>query len=157
VLKDAAATAIYGNRAANGVIMVTTKRGKKGQMQVSYSGYAGMEKVSNNLKMMNAEELRSFLTKNGQSFSPADDRGANTDWQKAIQRSTAVSHNHNLSMSGGTEHSSYAASLNYTKKEGILLNSDLERVIARLQVEQYALNDRVKFGVNVMNSNSNAN
>ena len=157
VLKDAAATAIYGNRAANGVIMVTTKRGKKGQMQVSYSGYAGMEKVSNNLKMMNAEELRSFLTKNGQSFSPADDKGASTDWQKAIQRSTAVSHNHNLSLSGGTDHSTYVASLNYTKKEGILLNSDLERVIARLQVEQYVLNDRVKFGVNVMNSNSNAN
>ena len=157
VLKDAAATAIYGNRAANGVIMVSTKRGKKGQLQVSYSGYVGIEKVSNNLKMMDAAELRAFLTKNGQSFAPADDKDANTNWQTAVQRSSAMSHNHNLSFSGGTDHSNYTASLNYTKKEGILLNSDLERVIARLSVEQYALDDKIKFGLNVTNSNSNAN
>lgn len=157
VLKDAAATAIYGNRAANGVIMVTTKRGKKGASQVSYSGYVGIEKVSNKLDMMNAAELRAFLTKNGQSFTPADDKNANTDWQTSIQRNQAISHNHNISFSGGGEHGTYSASLNYTKKEGILLNSDLERVVARLSVEQYALNDKVKFGLNVSNSNSNAN
>lgn len=157
VLKDAAATAIYGNRAANGVIMVTTKRGKKGTPQVSYSGYVGIEKVSNKLDMMNAAELRAFLTKNGQSFTPADDKNANTDWQTSIQRNQAISHNHNISFSGGGEHGTYSASLNYTKKEGILLNSDLERVVARLSIEQYALNDKVKFGLNVSNSNSNAN
>ncbi|WP_090107795.1 TonB-dependent receptor [Chitinophaga sp. CF118] len=157
VLKDAAATAIYGNRAANGVIMVTTKKGKKGQTQVSYSGYVGIEKVSNKLDMMDAGELRNFLTKNGQSFSPADDKSANTNWQSSIQRNQAISHNHNISFSGGGDHGTYAASLNYTKKEGILLNSDLERVIARLSVEQYALNDKVRFGLNVTNSNSNAN
>ena len=157
VLKDAAATAIYGNRAANGVIMVTTKRGKKGTPQVSYSGYVGIEKVSNKLDMMTAAELRAFLTKNGQSFTPADDKNANTDWQTSIQRNQAISHNHNISFSGGGEHGTYSASLNYTKKEGILLNSDLERVVARLSVEQYALNDKIKFGLNVSNSNSNAN
>lgn len=157
VLKDAAATAIYGNRAANGVIMVTTKKGRKGESRVSYNGYVGLEKVSNKLDMMNAAELRDFLTRNGQSLAPTDDKNANTDWQSAIQRKQAISHNHNLSLSGGGEHGTYAASLNYIKKEGILLNSDLERVVARLSVEQYALKDNVKFALNVTNSNSSAN
>ena len=157
VLKDAAATAIYGNRAANGVIMVTTKRGKKGQMQVSYSGYMGIEKVSSKLNMMDATQLRDFLSKNGQSFSPNDDKGANTNWQQAVEKNSAISQNHNLSISGGSEHSSYSASINYLDKQGILQGSSLNRVIARLSVEQYALNDKVRFSLNVTNSNSNAN
>jgi len=107
VLKDAAATAIYGNRAANGVIMVTTKRGKKGQTQVGYNGYVGVEKVSNKLDMMSADQLRAFLSKNDLAFAPEDDKNANTDWQSAIQRSSALSHNHNLSLSGGTDHGNY--------------------------------------------------
>ncbi len=157
VLKDAAATAIYGNRAANGVIMVTTKRGKKGQAVVSYSGYAGLEMVSSKLKLMNADQLRGFLTANGQSFSPADDKSANTDWQAAVQKNSAVSQNHNLSISGGTERSTYSASINYLNKQGILQGSSLERVIARLAVDQYILNDQVRFSLNITNSNSNAN
>ena len=156
VLKDAAATAIYGNRASSGVIMVTTKRGKKGQTSVSYSGYIGLEKVSNSLDMMNADELRGYLAKNNVAFSPNDDKGASTDWQKAIQNGNAVSHNHNLSFSGGTERSTYSASLNYFNKEGILRNSHLKRVNARVSFEQQALNDKVKFGFNIANSSSNA-
>jgi len=157
ILKDAAATAIYGNKAANGVIMVTTKRGKSGKGQVTYSGYVGRETVTNGLKMMNADEIRNYVTSNGNSISPKDDLGANTDWLKAIQRDAAISHNHNISMSGGNDKSTYSASLNYLSKEGILLGSKLERVIARLNVEQYALNNKVKFGLNVINSNSKAN
>lgn len=157
VLKDAAATAIYGNRAANGVIMVTTKRGKKGPGQVTYSGYVGLEQVSNTLDVMDASQLRDFLTKNGSSFSPNDDKGANTDWQKETQRNNAFSHNHNLSFSGGGDHGTYSASVNYFKKEGILLGSDLTRIIARLALEHYALNDKVKFSLNIANSNSNSN
>ncbi len=157
VLKDAAATAIYGNRAANGVIMVTTKKGKAGTMQISYNGYVGIEKVSNKLDMMNADQLRAFLDKNGIGFTPADDKGANTDWQSSIRKNTAVSTNHNLSFNGGGEHTTYAASLNYVKKDGILLNSDLTRVIGRLSIEQRALKDKLKFGFSVTNSHSNAN
>jgi iron complex outermembrane receptor protein len=156
VLKDAAATAIYGNRAGNGVIMVTTKRGRKGQGQVSYNGYVGIEKVSNSLDLMNADEARAYLTANGSVYSPVNDKGANTDWQAAIQNTSAFSQNHNLSMSGGGEHNTYSASINYFDKEGILTNSSLKRVIARLNVEQFAFNDRVKFGLNVVNSSSNA-
>ena len=157
VLKDAAATAIYGNRAAAGVIIVTTRKSKPGQMQTTYGGYVGTEKVSSRLKVMNAPQLRSFLSKNSESLSSTDDLGANTDWQKAVERSSATSYNNNLSFSGGTEKSNYIASINYASKEGILQNSSLDRLIARLSIEQYALNDKIRFGLNVTNSNSSAN
>lgn len=157
ILKDAAATAIYGNRAANGVIIVTTKKGRKGAPQVTYSGYAGTEKVSSQLDMMDATQLRAFVTKNSLAFTPADDKGANTDWQKAVEKNSAFSHNHNVSFGGGSETGSYNASVNYLSKEGILQNSDLKRFIARLSMEQFALNDKVKFALNVSNSNSSAN
>ena len=157
VLKDAAATAIYGNRAANGLIMITTKRGKKGQVQVVYNGYVGAEQVSSRVEVMNVPELRALLAKNNMAFAPVDDKGANTDWQKQIERQTAVSTNHNISFSGGSEHTTYSASVNYAKKEGIIKNTDLTRVIGRLAIDQYAFSDRVKFSLNVTNSNTDAN
>jgi len=153
VLKDAAATSIYGNRAANGVIMITTRKGNKDKEQVAYNGYVGFENVSNQLDMMNASQLRAFLAKNNLSFSPEDDKGANTNWQKEIQRNVALSTSHNLSYSGGSKHSSYIASLTYIDKKGILLSSEQNRIVARIAVEQMAFNDKVKFGINVTNSN----
>jgi iron complex outermembrane receptor protein len=156
VLKDAAATAIYGNRAANGVIMVTTKRGSKDRTQIAYNGYYGFEEVSNELNMMNADQLRAFTTKNNLNFTPENDKGANTDWQKEILRSRrAVSSSHNISMSGGGEHGNYTASITSIQKEGVLLKSDFSRVIARLSVDQYAFDDKLKIGLNVTNSTSN--
>lgn len=157
ILKDASATAIYGNKAANGVIIVSTKRGKKGQAQVAYNGYVGTEQVSGKLEVMDATQLRSFLAKNNSAFTPQDDKSANTDWQKEIQRENALSTNHNLSLSGGTDHGTYSASLNYLKKEGILRHSDLTRYIGRISLEQYAVDDRVKFSLTLDNSTSNAN
>jgi iron complex outermembrane receptor protein len=158
VLKDAAATAIYGNRAANGVIMVTTKKGSKEKTQVAYNGYFGFENVSNELDMMDSNQLRAFADKNGLSFSPENDKGANTNWQDAILRSgSAASSSHNLSLSGGGEHGNYSASLTSFKKEGVILTSEFSRVIAHLSVEQYAFDDKVKFGLNVTNSDSKYN
>ena len=154
VLKDAAATAIYGNRAANGVIMVTTKRGSKDKTQISYSNYFGFENVSNQLDMMNASQLREFTTKNNLSFTPENDKGADTDWQKEILRGGAASSSHNLSMSGGGEHGNYFASVSALKKEGVLMSSDFSRIIAHLAVEQFAFDDKLKIGLNVTNSNS---
>ncbi len=155
VLKDAAATAIYGNRAANGVIMVTTKKGSKGRTQVAYNGYFGLEEVSNNLDMMNADQLRDFTTRYNLNFTPENDKGAHTNWQKEILRpNRAVSSSHNLSMSGGGDHGSYTASITSINREGVMLKSDFSRIIARLSVEQYAFDDRVKFGLNVTNSTS---
>lgn len=158
VLKDAAATAIYGNRAANGVIMVTTKRGSKEKSQISYSNYFGFEKVSNQLDMMNAAQLRDFVTKNKLSFTPENDKGANTDWQKAILRpGYTPSTTQNLSLSGGGEHGNYFASVSYINKEGVLQGNEFSRVIAHLAIEQNAFDDNVKFGLNVTNSNSKYN
>lgn len=156
VLKDAAATAIYGNRAANGVIMVTTKRPKKGQLQLGYNGYVAMEKVSNQYDMMDATQLKDFLAKNNQSLSPADDLGANTNWQNEVQRSSAISHNHNISLGGGTEQTTYSASLNYFDQQGVVKTSALNRVIARLSIEQKAFDDKLKLGLSVTNSVSDA-
>ncbi|KAF2336935.1 SusC/RagA family TonB-linked outer membrane protein [Flavobacterium daemonense] len=158
VLKDAAATAIYGNRAANGVIMVTTKRGSKDRSQVSYSNYFGFEKVSNQLDMMNASQLRDFLSKNKLSFTPENDKGANTDWQDAILRpGYTPSTSQNLSMSGGGEHGNYFASVSYINKEGVLQGNEFSRLIAHLAIEQNVFDDHVKFGLNVTNSNSKYN
>jgi TonB-dependent starch-binding outer membrane protein SusC len=156
VLKDASATAIYGNRAANGVIMVRTKRPAKGMPQLDYSGYVGIDKVSNQYDMMNAKQLRSFAEKNSLALNPLDDLGVNTNWQDEVQRSTAASHNHNLSLSGGGEKTSYIASLNYYNQEGIIRQSGLRRIITRLTVEQKAFRDKLKLGVSVTNSFNDA-
>jgi len=150
ILKDAAATSIYGNRASNGVIMVTTKKGKKGVTHVSYNGYGGIENVSNSLKMMNAAQVRAFTTKTGQNLT--EDTGADTNWQKEIQRGTAYSTNHNLSFNGGSEHNTYSASINYTNKEGIIKESNQNKIVARLTFDQMAFNDKVKFGISVANA-----
>lgn len=156
ILKDAAATAIYGNRAASGVIMVTTKKGRKGASVVNYSGFVGTESVSSRISMMDADQHRAYLKSQGLSYNPLDDKGVNTNWQDAVMRSAARSHNHNLSMSGGGDHGSYSASINYVNKEGIMLRSNQERIIARLNIEQLALNDKLKFNVNVTNSRTRA-
>jgi TonB-linked SusC/RagA family outer membrane protein len=150
VLKDASATSIYGNRGANGVIMISTKRGKKGKTHISYNGYAGIENVSNSLKLMNGAQLRAFATKTGQNLT--EDTGADTNWQKEIQRGTAYSTNHNLSFNGGTEHNTYSASINYSNKQGIIQESNQNKIVARLTFDQMAFNDKVKFGISVANA-----
>lgn len=161
VLKDASATAIYGNRAASGVIMVTTKRGKKGQDQVTYSGYVAQEKVAGTLDLMDASQLRAYAAANKVTFSPSDDVNSggniNTNWMKAIERSSAFTQNHNLSLSGGSEHTTYSASINYLNKDGILTASSLQRIIGRANIEHTTWNDRVKFSLNVSNSASTSN
>jgi TonB-dependent starch-binding outer membrane protein SusC len=156
VLKDASATSIYGNRASNGVIMITTKKGKAGQSVLSYNSYVGVEKVSNKLDMMSASELRAFLAGNNLSFAPADDLNADTDWQSTVQKKSAFSHNHNVLISGGNEKTTYTASLNYLSKEGILPKSDLKRVIGRFAVDHTTFRDKLKLGMMINYSNNNA-
>jgi iron complex outermembrane receptor protein len=152
ILKDASATAIYGNRAANGVIMITTKRGKLGSTKVTYSGYEGIQSVSNELKMMNASQLRAFCTTNNEPLSSLDDKGADTNWQKAIEVPSALSTNHNLSFSGGSEHSDYSANISYNNTAGVIQKSNSQKTILHLAIDQFAFDDKVKFSLSVANS-----
>lgn len=153
ILKDASSTAIYGSRAANGVIMVTTKRSKNGQARLSYNGYAAVEKVSKKYDMLSAPELRQYLADNKQTLNPIDDDGSDTNWQSLLER-TGFSQNHNVSFGGSGQASDYGASVNYLDNKGILKNTSLKRTIARVYINQKFFNDRLKLGLTVTNSNS---
>jgi iron complex outermembrane receptor protein len=152
VLKDASSTAIYGSRAANGVIIVTTKRAKSGQTRLTYSAYAAVENVSKNIDVLTGDELRKYLADNGVAkLSAADDDGSNTNWQKLAER-TGYSQNHNLSYGGAGTNSEYGASVNYMKNNGILNNTSLERTIYKGYINQRFFNDRLKLGITLTNS-----
>ena len=157
VLKDASSTAIYGSRAANGVIIVTTKRAKLGQARLSYSGYGAIENVSKKIDMLSGDELRQYLKDNGQTITnPLDDDGSNTNWQDLVERK-GYSQNHNLSYGGATENTDFNVSANYFKNEGILKNTSLERTIVKGNVNQRFFKNRLKLGVGITNSTSNSN
>lgn len=146
VLRDASATAIYGSKAANGVIIVTTKRGSEGPARVSYQGYVSWEKVANDHKMMTADELRSFAEELG--VSPKGDMGASTDWQKEVMR-TGFAHNHNLSISGGGKSVTYNASVNYIERDGIIKGVGNNLFNARAYVEGKTFKDRLLIGLGI--------
>ena len=156
VLKDASSTAIYGARAANGVIMVNTRRGSAGQTHLSYDTYVSVDKVSRKIDMLNGIELREYLAKNGQSLTGSiyDDPGASTDWQKEIMRD-GISTNHNIAISGGNKSTIYSGSFNYFKNDGIVKTTSLDRSIIKASVEQKFFDDRFKVGVNMTNSITN--
>lgn len=145
ILKDASAAAIYGSRAANGVIVITTKKGSKGQAKINLNMTTGFSTLANKVDVFGADEFRSQITAiNGKLI----DGGANTDWQDELTR-TAISQNINLSMSGGTEKSTYAASLGVDNQEGILGNSNLKRYSGRLNLNQKALDDKFNVAFNM--------
>lgn len=144
VLRDATATAIYGSKAANGVIMVTTKRGQEGPARVTYSGYVAWDKIHNDHDMMTADELRAYATAN--NLVIGNDKGANTNWAKEVQQ-TGFTHNHNLSISGGNKSTTYNASLNYIEQDGIIKGVGNNIFTARSYVESKMLKDRLTIGV----------
>lgn len=145
VLKDASASAIYGSRAANGVIVITTNKGKKGQTKINLSMTSGFSTLTNKVDVFSADEFRKQVAAvNG----TLQDGGANTDWQDELTR-TGVSQNINFSMSGGTDKSTYAASLGVDNQEGILQNSDLKRYSGRLNLNQKAFDDKFNVAFNL--------
>ena len=158
VLKDAASTAIYGSRAANGVIIVTTKKSKSGQARLNYSGYTGMASVSKKIHMLTGDQLRKYLADNGVAplAKPLDDDGSNTDWQSLVER-TGYSQNHNLSYSGASNNSDYGASANYYKNDGVLKRTSLERTVYKGYINSRFFKDRLKLSLNLTNTNSNTN
>lgn len=146
ILRDATATAIYGSKAANGVIIVTTKHGHAGTARVTYNGYMAVESVSKNLDLASAADLRTYAANNG--FELTNDMGANVDWQKEVQR-TGISHNHNLAVSGGNARSGYNVSLNYLNHEGIIRSSEMERFGARALAHSKVLKDHLQLSLGV--------
>ncbi|MEN2401799.1 TonB-dependent receptor [Flavobacterium sp. MC2016-06] len=145
VLKDASASAIYGSRASNGVVVITTKKGTKGQAKINLSMSTGFSSLTNKVDVFSADEFRKQVAAVGGTLQ---DGGANTDWQDELTR-TGVSQNVNLSMSGGTDKSTYAASIGVDNQEGILRNSDLKRYSGRLNLSQKALDDKFNITFNM--------
>jgi iron complex outermembrane receptor protein len=195
VLKDASATAIYGSRASNGVVLIETKKGNASSGPTfEYDGYVSTSSPARRLETLNGAEYRAFVTSQVSAFVSdssgfcgrhatiagcggtdttgvkyTDSAGvfdgmpsshlnslgtANTDWSAAITRSS-VTHNHNLSFSGGTEATRYRASLNYANQQGVTLSSGLERIQGRLSATHSDLNNRLKMDVNVTTSRVN--
>lgn len=141
VLKDASASAIYGSRGANGVIMITTRKGSASKTQIQYDAFVGIETPAHIPRMLNATEYRDYVKAAG--ITNFEDNGGNTDWYKAISR-TAVSHEHNATLSGGSEKNNYIATINYQNRQGVILNSKSERLNGRFSFTQRAINNRLK-------------
>lgn len=154
VLKDVSATAIYGSRGANGVILITTKKGQHGDQQarINYTYNIGVSNISRKLNLLNATEWAQFQkdywsNKGGYNDAEIAALGEGTDWQDAVLRS-AIQQSHELSITGGSNKSRYAFSANYTDQDGILQNSGFERYNFHTNVE-WELQKDLKFGVNV--------
>ncbi|MGL5262588.1 MAG: SusC/RagA family TonB-linked outer membrane protein, partial [Bacteroides sp.] len=163
VLKDASATSIYGARAANGVVLITTKKGKLGKVEVAYDTKFGVQSMKNDWKVMNATELmhtrnrfakENWMDKNGIGVYGGNDpsdanspfrptyteeeilaMGKGTNWMKEVSR-TGITQEHNVSVSGASERSNHLISINYFDQEGILRNNNFNRITARANLSQ---------------------
>lgn len=149
VLKDASATAIYGSRGANGVVLITTKRGKAGKTKVSYEGYYGVQKIHKVLDLFDAEQYAIYENElTGQNLNPdPKSLGKGTDWQSLIFREAAIQ-NHQLSVSGGNEKSQFNISFNNFAQEGIIIGSDFNRSSLRVNLDN-AITKNFKIGTSI--------
>ncbi len=149
VLRDASATAIYGSKAANGVIIITTKSGKNERTNVSYNGYVAFDNIAKTLDVATADDIRNYVSANGIDY--AYDKGGSTDWQDEVLR-TGVSHNHNVSINGGNNKTKYMASVNYMNRQGVVEGTHMDRVNVRSLMSTKVLKERVdlSIGLNAM-------
>lgn len=146
VLKDASAAAIYGARGSNGVVIVTTKKGKSGQGSFTYDSYLGLSTIAHKLDLLNADEYRAAIK--DKSF----DHGGNTDWQDVIYRQ-AKTLNNSVSFSKATNTGNYYVSAAQMDQEGIVKNSEFKRTSARINASESFLDDkRLKIGINLTGS-----
>ncbi len=145
VLKDASATAIYGARGANGVVLITTKKGKAGASSINLSANIGISNLARQLPVFSADEYRRQVVAVG---GVLDDQKGNTDWQKEISRQ-AITQNYNLAFSGGADKLTYYASFGVQRQQGILKNSSLDRYTGRINASQKFLDDRLILDVNL--------
>lgn len=156
VLKDASATAIYGAAGANGVVIVTTKRGNKGRTNITYDGYVALQTRVGKLDMMNLREFgtyqqqlynEGFLPNVDQAYLDPSLLGKGTDWQNAVM-SDAWMQSHNVSLNGGTDKTQFVASVGYMGQDGILLSSDFKRYTGRMNIDS-EVNKYVKVGASI--------
>ena len=150
VLKDASATAIYGSRGSNGVIIITTKKGRKGQKPtVSYSGSVTISEKKNTVDVLSADEFRANVErlygKDSEAYSALGT--ANTNWQDLIYR-TAISHDHNITVSGAAKSLPYRVSVGYTDQQGIVKTSDFKRATASLNLNPSFFQDHLTLNLN---------
>ncbi|MFC0875494.1 SusC/RagA family TonB-linked outer membrane protein [Saccharicrinis sp. FJH2] len=143
VLKDASAAAIYGTRGANGVILITTKSGKRDtKTRAIYSGYTSVSSFGKTLDFMGPNEIRQQLT----SFK---DKGYDTDWLEAVTRN-AFTHNHNLNISGGTGKTTYSGDFNYRNEEGVIIDTYNKEMRISFDLSHWMLNDMLKINLNMV-------
>ncbi len=158
ILKDASATSIYGARAANGVVLITTKTGSKSKMKVDYNGYVGFQSVTKKVDLLSAQEYQNAINDIIDDGGGTDADRVNqimnggSDWQDVIFRMAPVQ-NHGLTFSGGNNTGNYYVSLNYFDQEGVVESSGFERYTARLNFQSTG-SDKFKFGTNITASYS---
>ena len=146
VLKDAASAAIYGSRAAGGVILITTKRGSGSRTQINYDGYLTASTIANKPDMLNASEWRAANKALGKDISTYDKYNSDTDWFDEMTR-VGVSQQHALSLSGGSSKSNYRASYTFLDRNGVARDNYMTRHSFRFQFQQRAINDRLRIGL----------
>ncbi|MBB2949310.1 TonB-dependent receptor [Sphingobacterium sp. JUb56] len=171
ILKDAASTAIYGSRAANGVVMITTKRGAAGKPEVILNANAGMSSLTRKLSVLNARQYREAVLDSYRGMTIPEDpfytiidslnpmNNGDVDWQDELMR-TAKQYKLDLSVRGGNEGTKYAWSSSYLDQDGVILNSNYKRFTSRLNVD-FTISDRVRIGqsisyTNAVNNRTNA-
>jgi TonB-linked SusC/RagA family outer membrane protein len=153
VLKDGAAAAIYGLRASNGVVVITTKRGKAGKAQVGFSVYYGVQQLRRKIPVLNSREFAQYFNEaqaaagNPPAFTNLDSIPYNTDWQDAIYRNGPIQ-NYQISLSGGNERTKYYVSGGYFKQTGIMLNSGFDRYSFKLNLDQQ-MSTRFRLGTSL--------
>ena len=155
VLKDASTAAIYGARAANGVVLITTKSGKAGKSNVSYDGYMGWQNTANRLNMLTADEYKLIMNEGARNaglsepFDLDEISTYDTDWQAALFVKNAPLQNHQLTIKGGNEKSTFASSLSYFSQQGVIggTKSQFDRYTARIN-STHQINNWLNFGNN---------
>src|SRR5690606_9695527 len=153
ILKDASATAIYGSRGANGVVLITTKSGKGQKHAIEYGTTLSVSRMANRYDLLDREQFLEGIEATG--GNPQEQNlGHDTDWQDEISR-TAISHRHDLSYSNAIKSGNYRASLSFDDQQGVIENSGMERITGRLNFNNNFLNDKLEFGAQLTFSRVN--
>ena len=162
ILKDASATAIYGSRGANGVIIITTKRGTTGKPQVSYDAYVGFHDIIKKLEFLNADEYKDYYKKSRQNATTNTvidtniiNSNSNTDWIDQVYQK-GLSQNHTISVRGGSNQSKYYTSVNYFNQKGVIRNTDYKRFSLRFNGDQL-ISKKLQLSENILLAHTNTN